>query len=495
MAKITEIENLLKARYDFIYINTSEEVRINDELLNLARELSFNLSVWTFSSGLRTVTVNNSKVDKKPVEKMEGDPVGILNHIKSSPSNTIYVLNNYHSFLQDVEVARTMKDTLQHIKDTYTPIIITSPVTKVPVELEKDVVIVDFDLPDEEVIKEIIEMADESLEIKIEKNELPAIIDACKGLTSMEIQNVISRSIIECGKISPKIILTEKKQIIKKNNILEYIEPEETMNNIGGIKHLKEWLSRRGSAFSKEARDFGLPMPKGLMLTGVPGCGKSTVCKAVSNLWGMPLLKLDVGAIMNSLVGASEENMRKVLQTAESVSPAILWLDEIEKGLSGTKSSNFSDGGTTSRVFSTFLNWLQDKEKPVFVIATANDITSLPSELLRKGRFDSLFFIDLPTEEERAQIFKIHLEKRGRDSKKFDLAELAEATDGFSGAEIEQAIIDALFDVFTMDAGAVDITTNNILSAIRNQVPLSKTKEKEIKELRKQAEIVAKPAN
>ena len=495
MAKITEIENLIRARYDFIYINTAEEVRVNDELLNLARELDYNLAVWTFSSGLRTLVVDNSKINKVSSEKLDGDPVGILNHIRTSQENTIYVLNNYHSFLQDVEVARTIKDTLQFIKDSYTPIVITSPVTKVPVELEKDVVIVDFDLPDEEVIRNIIKTAEDNLEIELKQEELPNIIDACKGLTATEIQNVISRSIIECGKINPKVILTEKKQIIKKNNILEYIEPEETMNNIGGIKNLKEWLTRRGAAFTKEAREFGLPMPKGLMLTGVPGCGKSTVCKAVANLWGMPLLKLDMGAIMNSLVGASEENMRKVLQTATAVQPCVLWIDEIEKGLSGTKSSNFSDGGTTSRVFATFLTYLSDKNDSVFVIATANDITSLPSELLRKGRFDNLFFIDLPNEIERAQIFKIHLEKRGRDPKKFNLNDLAEASEGFSGAEIEQSIVDALFDVFIMDAGSVDITTDNILTALNNQVPLSKTKEKDIRELRKQAEIIAKPAN
>ncbi|OYT75045.1 MAG: ATPase, partial [Armatimonadetes bacterium JP3_11] len=260
----------------------------------------------------------------------------------------------------------------------------------------------------------------------------------------------------------------------------------------GGLDLLKEWLRKRRASLSREAREFGLPAPKGVLLLGVQGTGKSLSAKAIANLWGLPMLRLDVGRVFGSLVGASEANMRAAIRTAEAVAPCILWIDELEKGFAGVQGSGVSDSGTTARVFATFLTWMQDKRAPVFVVATANDVSQLPPELLRKGRFDEIFFIDLPTLPEREQIFAIHLRKRKRDPAQYDLKTLARATEGFSGAEIEQVVIAGLFTAF--DAGR-ELTTEDMLDEVRHTVPLSVMMREEIEELRTWAQLRTRPAS
>lgn len=274
--------------------------------------------------------------------------------------------------------------------------------------------------------------------------------------------------------------------------MLEYYRASEEFSNVGGMDELKDWLRKRKSAFSADARTFGLPNPKGALLIGVQGCGKSLCAKALAGLWRVPLLRLDLGKVFSSLVGSSEENVRQAVQIAESVAPAILWIDEIEKAFSGTHSSSFSDAGTTSRVFGTFITWLQDKTAPVFVVATANNISQLPPELLRKGRFDEIFFVDLPERGDRAEIFGIHIAKRGRKPELFDLQRLAQAADGFSGAEIEEAVVASLFDVFDKSS---DLTTESILASVQSTVPLSRTMKEEIERLRDWAGERARPAS
>jgi SpoVK/Ycf46/Vps4 family AAA+-type ATPase len=287
-------------------------------------------------------------------------------------------------------------------------------------------------------------------------------------------------------------ILDEKKQIIRKSGMLEYYEQTEDVHDIGGLEVLKEWLAKRRHAFSSRAREFGLPLPKGILLIGVPGTGKSLTAKAVGRLWEMPLLRLDVGKIFAGLVGSSEENIRQVIHTAEAIAPAILWIDEIEKGFSGTGSSNMSDGGTTSRVFGSFITWLQEKRSPVFVIATANNVSQLPPELLRKGRFDEIFFCDLPSADERKQIFDIHIRKKNRDPSGFELDRLVSATGDFSGAEVEQAVVAALYDAF--DAGG-DLDTEGLLAALSDIVPLAVTMREQIEAMREWARTRARDAS
>lgn len=283
------------------------------------------------------------------------------------------------------------------------------------------------------------------------------------------------------------VIMEEKCQVIKKSGILEFIKSEMSINDVGGLENLKKWLRKRNNSWlGKAQKDYNLPAPKGVLITGVPGCGKSLTAKAMSAMWQLPLLRLDVGKIFSGLVGSSEENMRKAIQTAEAVAPSILWIDEIEKGFGGVGKEN--DGGTSTRVFGTFLTWLNEKQKPVFVIATANNINALPSEMLRKGRFDEIFFVDLPVTNERKAIFKLHLEKRLKDSisKDFKVSEdllnrLAEKTEGFVGAEIEQAVISALFEAFSENRA---LKESDLFKVIANTVPLSTTQAEQIMSIR-----------
>jgi SpoVK/Ycf46/Vps4 family AAA+-type ATPase len=261
---------------------------------------------------------------------------------------------------------------------------------------------------------------------------------------------------------------------------------------VGGLTILKDWLDKRSAAFTQEARAFGLPAPKGILMLGVQGCGKSLCAKAVSNQWQLPLLRFDMGRMFGSLVGSSEENVRRAIAVAESVAPAILWVDEIDKAFAGSQGSGATDGGTTARVFGTFLTWLSEKTAPVFVVATANDISQLPPELLRKGRLDEIFFVDLPSAEERQEIFRIHLGRRGRHAEQFDIAALAGASKDCSGAEIEEAINSALYDAFYANQ---EITTESVLATLAETVPLAKTMDEQINRLRNWAEGRARNAS
>jgi SpoVK/Ycf46/Vps4 family AAA+-type ATPase len=300
----------------------------------------------------------------------------------------------------------------------------------------------------------------------------------------------LARSLVEKKTLCVDQIIEEKKQIVRKSGILTYFPPSNTFNDVGGHDLLKEWLTKRSKSFSEAAREFGIPNPKGVLMIGIQGCGKSLVAKAISSAYGLPMLRMDVGRIFGSLVGQSEENMRKAIRVAESLAPCCLWIDELEKGFAGM-GGGVSDSGTTARVFSTFLTWMQEKTKPVFLIATANDVSALPPELLRKGRFDEIFFIDLPDLDERKEIFKIHLKKRGRNSGRFKVAELAKKTEGFSGAEIEQIVIGALNHAFFDER---KLSTKDLIDEAENQVPLSVMMSEEIAELREWAKLRARPS-
>jgi SpoVK/Ycf46/Vps4 family AAA+-type ATPase len=318
------------------------------------------------------------------------------------------------------------------------------------------------------------------------------MIKSAQGLILDEIEAVFARSLVEHKRFDLNAILEEKQQIIRKSGLLEYYAPDSNLMGVGGMELLKDWLAKRQKSFTDAAREYGLPAPKGILLLGVQGCGKSLTAKAVGAQWNLPLLKLDVGRIFGSLVGQSEENIRKAIKVAESVAPCILWADELEKGFAGMSGSGVSDSGTTARVFSTFLTWMQEKTAPVFLIATANDVQVLPPEMLRKGRFDEIFFVDLPDGPEREEIFTIHLKKRKRDLGKFKLKALSKATEGFSGAEIEQVIVGAMFVAF--DAGR-EVAQKDILDEAKAVVPLSVMMREEIEELRTWAEMRTRPAS
>jgi ATP-dependent 26S proteasome regulatory subunit len=488
-----EIEDLVKARYPVLYIVSSEEQRVERALKDMALRREYKLAAWSITKGFVPIAGEHRGGDVK-------DPLKALDHIMGVEGRALFVLRDFHAFMDNPQVVRKLRDLAHGLKETKKSVLLLSAVMKIPPELEKEVAVIDYDLPNRAELDKVI---DEALQL-LPPNTDPGIaatgegreriVEAALGLTFVEAQNVMAKSIVRNKTFDVPTILGEKKHIIRKSGILEYYEAEESLEGIGGLEILKSWLQKRRNAFTQHARDFGLPLPKGILLIGVPGCGKSLTAKAVGAAWQMPLLRLDVGKIFGGLVGASEENIRKALKTAEAVAPCILWLDEMEKGFSGTASSGQTDGGTTSRVFGTFVTWMQEKTAPVFVIATANNVHQLPPELLRKGRFDEIFFVDLPTREERKSIFDIHLKKKKRDPGELgiDLGKLVDAAPDFSGAEIEQAVISALYDAF--DAGT-NLGTDGLLTSLREIVPLAVTMQEGIASMREWSKTRARLAS
>ncbi len=485
-----ELETLIRARYPIIYVVSWEEKRVEDRLRVISRERSRKIYIWTVTQGFTSPGSVRDNVTR--------DPIAALDFVLNTPDQAIFLLKDFHSFISDYNVTRRLRDLTPALKNSFKNLVILSPILKLPPELEKEITVLDYGLPSyedlgrllDDIVRDVRDKPGVDWDLPADKRE--SVLKAAQGLTQMEAENVFAKSLVEKRTFDIDVILSEKEQIIRKSGILEYFPAQDAFNGVGGLDLLKDWMDKRTTSFTDKAREFGLPEPKGILLLGVQGCGKSLSAKAIGAQWKLPLLRLDIGKVFAGLVGASEENMRKALRVAESVAPAILWLDELEKGLSGIQSSGSTDGGTTSRVFSTFLTWLQEKTVPVFVVATANQVEALPPELLRKGRFDEIFFIDLPSKEEREEIFIIHLRKRKRDPANYDLKKLAEATPGFSGAEIEQAVIEALYDAF--DKGR-DITTEDIVKAARASVPLSMTMREKIAYLRDWASTRARDAS
>jgi SpoVK/Ycf46/Vps4 family AAA+-type ATPase len=486
-----ELETLIRARYPIIYIVSWEEKRVEDALRKISQDRGKKIYFWTITQGM---VLNPNHRDNAT-----RDPIAALDFVMDSRDQALFVLKDYHAFISDVTVTRRLRDLTSALKTSYKTLIILAPVLKLPSELEKDVTVIDYGLPDRDdldmLLENIIQSVKDNPQVDTNLTELERdqVLKSAQGLTANEAENVFAKSLVEKHKFDVDVILSEKEQIIRKSGILEYYPFSEKIGDVGGLDLLKDWMEKRSISFTEKAREFGLPAPRGVLLLGVQGCGKSLSAKAIGSLWRLPLLRLDVGRIFAGIVGSSEENMRKAIRVAESVAPCILWLDELEKGFSGTQSSGMSDGGTTSRVFGTFLTWMQDKKAPAFVVATSNDVTSLPPELLRKGRFDEIFFIDLPSMEEREEIFKIHLRRRKRDPEHFDLHKLAEATPGFSGAEIEACVVEALYDAF--DNEGKELTTESVITAAHNSVPLSMTMRERIEDLREWANTRARLAS
>ena len=484
------IETLIRARYPLIYVVSFEESRVDDEMSRITKDRKKELYKWSITKGLE-MPDGSLLSDFK-------DPIKVLEYILQADVNGVFVMKDYHPYLNEPVVVRKLRDVAHALKTSMKNVVFISPVLKIPMELEKEFSVIDYNLPGKEEISEIIKNISANIgdisKLEISKNPtlFQKVTEAALGLTAEEAENVFAKSLVQTGDFDLKIILSEKEQIIRKSGVLEYCHVNENMQRVGGLDELKKWLNKRGKAFTPEAREFGLPEPRGILLLGIPGCGKSLTAKAISSMWQLPLLKLDVGKVFSSLVGSSEENVRRAIQTAESIAPSILWLDEMEKGFSGLGSSGQTDGGTTARVFGTFLTWLQEKKTPVFVVATCNNVSQLPPELLRKGRFDEIFFVDLPSREERKEIFKIHLEKRHRNVNSFDLNKLSDEAVGFSGSEIEEIIVSALYDAFDNNE---DINQTYIENTIKSMIPLSQTMEEQIKGTREWAKIRAKRAS
>jgi len=501
MSVQSELETLIRARYPILYIISSEEVRVQNLVVEIAKKRQKKVFEWSYSTGI--VPAGTSIQSQKHRNAATKDPLAALDQVIEQVEPALFIFKDFHPFLtkNNFAVVRKLKEIALHLKNSFKTIILVSPLMEIPTELEKEITVLNYPLPSRNDLSELLDKIGTEVQqfkqvtIDLEGGGRERLLQAALGLTLGEAENVFAKIIVKGERLSGadvNEVFAEKQQIIRKSGLLEYYSTTEGFAHIGGLAVLKEWLSKRALAFSDEARSFGLPAPKGILMLGVQGCGKSLCAKAVSTHWQLPLLRFDMGRMFGSLVGSSEENVRRAIAVAESVAPAILWVDEIDKAFAGSQGSGATDGGTTARVFGTFLTWLSEKSAPVFVVATANDISQLPPELLRKGRLDEIFFVDLPSREERIEVFRIHLTKRGRDTARFNLEALADSSGDFSGAEIEEAINSGLYDAFYAKG---DLNMEHLLTALSQTVPLAKTMDEQINRLRTWAEGRARNAS
>jgi len=477
----SRLEILIRASYPLVWIYSFEEDRVIAAIGAIAARLSEDrgkrraVYVWSASRGLRDNTGALAAPDS--IE----DPTAALVHAIENPEDAVYIFLDMHRHFTPV-TTRLVRDAARAVRLSRKSMLFLSPFLQLPEELQKEVTLAVFQLPDRALLEPAIGRAAEETGVQLTPERTAALVRAASGLTLNEAERAVRRSGGD-----PRVVIEEKTQLIRKTGILEYYHTPESFADVGGLENLLAWFRARASAFSGAARFAGLPQPKGVLLVGVPGCGKSLSARALAGAWGVPLLRLDIGRIFGSLVGASEANLRRAIQTAEAVSPCILWIDEVEKGFAGVGGQG--GGGVTERVFGAFLQWLQDKRSPVFVVATANDISALPPEFLRQGRFDEIFFAGLPEPAEREQILRIHLKRRRRDPERYALPDVARATGSFSGAELEQVVVSGLYRAF--DAGR-ELESGDLLHTAGETFPLARARAREIAAMLRWAESGAR---
>lgn len=498
-----KLKDMLYAYYPTIYLQTYEYDRTWMKIRSIANSIissgtDVNLYKWNCVEGLLEVSPEEKtiKIDNEPVL----EPSMVLKYIhsiKDKSHKDIFVLEDFNAYIEEDDVKFYLRQISQKAKFRNTHVIVLSALYKLPVELEKYITVLATPLPDRKELEITLRGVEKNCGLTLSVDMRNKMVDAALGMTTMEADLAFCLAAVrdQLGENAPYTVSSEKEQIIRKSGILDYFPKNENLKDVGGMDILKDWLFKRKKAYEKNARDFGLDEPKGLLLLGVPGCGKSLTAKSIASFWNMPLLRLDIGKVFQGLVGSSEDNIRKAIATSEAVAPCVLWIDEIEKGLSGVQSSGSTDGGVTSRIFSTILTWMQEKTSPVFVVATANNINLLPPELLRKGRFDEIFFVDLPTAQERQNIFSIHLKKKGQDPSKYPLGILGKKTEGFNGAEIEECIKEAMFAAYVDNPDNPVLNASYIMDAISETVPLSTTMKEQIAALRSWATTRAKNAS
>lgn len=488
-----DITALLKARHTLLWITSREEVRVERALVEACAAAKFPVRFWDCASGITDET-------GKSVDRNAADPSTCLDAIANRKERAVYVLRDLHKWFDPVTVRklRNLSRSLQTVPPSEArAVVLLTPSSEVPPELANATVI-EYPLPDRGEVASILDDVLAALPEEMRANAAPngkrdAAIDSAVGLTAEEIANCYAKSLVSSRKVDPALVANEKRRVIARERVLTWHDPDPRgLDAVGGLDLLKSWLAARRSAFTPKAREFGLPAPKGMMLVGIPGCGKSLTAKAIATAWQMPLLRLDMGALRSKFVGDSEANIRKALAVAEAVSPCILWADEIEKALAGATGAQ-GDGGVAADALGVLLSWMQERQGSVFVIATANDVRNLPPELLRKGRFDELFWVDLPTFDERRAIVETSLKQYNRTSEGIDLDRIAIACDGFTGSEIAALVPDALFAAFA--DGERAISTEDLRTAAGTVSPLSKTAAERIEGLRQWAKGRARLAS
>lgn len=509
---VSEISHLIQARYKVLYITSNEERRVLETLKMIAVKYSYGLKTWDLSAGLFDIETA-TKIEDPEIPDLHFSPNGLVqwcikqaNEFNSkarlknvSKKSQIIIAYDLYRYLNGDQflLERKIKE-FSSITSNFC-LIIVAPVFKCSVDLSNEISLLDFPYPSKQEIKKAIHVVLKGLEDKLpeatkflKKNE-ELLLNSSSGLTLTECENSFSKSLVKTKTFNIPIILEEKKQLIKKNGLLEFIEPRFKLDDIGGLDTLKNWIKVRKSAFSKEAQDYGIQTPKGVMILGIPGTGKSMACETIADYYDIPLLRLDVGSVFGSFVGQSESNIRNIIKICEAVSPVCLWIDEVEKGLGGVNSSNHTDGGTTSRVFGTLLTWMQDKTKPAFVVCTGNKVTDIPPEFMRAGRFDEIFFVDLPEFDQRVEVLECLLLRKQRNPDHFDLKTIASKCENYSPAEIEKAISNALFVAFSENKRK--LVTNDIVSEIGKFQPLWMSRKEDILAMREWAKNRAVRAN
>lgn len=479
------LTNYIRAGYPGLYIVSPEEQRVEAELQAVADALEYKVFAWSTTTGLVDTCDGQSRQANDPFEAVTA--VGEL------PENSLVLLRDFHMFLEEGNpvLVRAIKDQLGRCKTQGKVLIALGCRQVLPPELEREMTVIHFMLPDKPQLGTVLDGICQSAGLtRPGGDDRERILDAATGLTCAEAENSFALSVVERGSVAPDTVAREKASSVAKSGLLEIVPVRETLDDIGGFDLLKTWLVQRREAFGERARQYRLPNPKGMLLLGVPGTGKSLTAKAAANALQRPLIRLDMGALMGSLVGESEANLRAAIHVAEAIAPCIVWIDELDKGLAGSKSSGSTDGGTSARVFGSLISWMQERTSPVFIIATANDVSQLPPELLRKGRWDEVWWTDLPNRGEREAIWRIKIAQRDRDPCQFDCEALAGMSEGYTGAEIEGVVADSLFRAFAEDR---EPTTDDMHQALRDTVPLSRLSD-QVDALRKWAHGRARPA-
>jgi ATP-dependent 26S proteasome regulatory subunit len=480
---VHDIKLLVQSYHPLIVIETVEEERARALLLAAAQELRMPLFEWSVTRGLLR------EGEPLSAQRITADPAAALPHIATLTVEAIFLLKDFSTYLQNPAVARHLRELAQRFDKTRSTLVLTGRQVELPKDVEHLAVVHRLRLPDEQeidaAVTQVLQSVQRSLRrsIQIAPAERKQLYAALRGLTLKQARQAVARVLIDDGALTTedlRALLTHKAEAIRASGLLEYTPAEDNRFELGGFAQLKRWLERARHGFSEAARKLNLSAPRGVLLVGVPGCGKSLAAKVIARQWGLPLLKLDAARLYDKFIGESEKNFLRATALAESMAPAVLWIDEIEKGLVASGTGD-ADAGLSRRLFGAFLTWLQEKQEAVFLVATANDLSALPPELLRKGRFDEIFFVDLPERDERRQIWDIHLRRHNQDAMAFDLDALIEASNGFSGAEIEQAVAAGLYRALHV-GGA--LSTDQLLEELHQTRPLSVARREDIARLR-----------
>ncbi len=480
-----DLKTLILSFHPVIVVDTVEEDRVEALVAAAARELSLTHYTWSVNRGLEEVPGQ-----KRVAAQWTQSPLELLAHIEGMTIEAVYHLRDFARHLDTPQVVRQFRDLAKTFAERHSTVILTGRNIELPPEIEHHAVSFELRMPGRDELRPVLRSVLRSLQersrapVELSDEETDRFLDALSGLTVNQARQAIARAVLDDQRLDVRdiaVALERKADILRREGLLEYYPAEDNEFELGGFGRLKQWLARAETGFSEQARELNLAPPRGILLVGVQGCGKSLAAKWVARRWNLPLVKLDAGRLYDKYIGETEKNFRRAVALAESMAPCVLWMDEIEKALAQGGSGS-EDGGVGRRVFGAFLTWLQEKRADVFVVATANDLTRLPPELIRKGRFDEIFFVDLPTVEEREAIFRIHLSRRRQDPTGFEMAPLLGASEGFSGAEIEQAVVSASYRALHEE---VALDTALLVGELNATVPLSVSRLEEIEALRR----------